>query len=399
MKSKNMSEVLYISLDGMMEPLGQSQVLKYLEKLSATFQINLISFEKIHDLENTKLLNEIIKKCAENQISWYRLKYRNGYFGLGQIVNILNLFFLPLYIFIKKNISLVHIRSYVPGIFLPVHSLFFKFKIIFDIRGFWADEKHDRLNWSKKSLKFRFFKKLEAYLMRHSKYIVTLTNASKSLIVKNFNVAPASLFVIPTCVDFEEFRRVERINKKPNNLTIGYLGSIDTAYDFTRFCFLISELQKNLKYSINLKVLTNQSSQNVSALIPKKILSKILLEVKFVERSKLSNEISSFDFLGFYLKENYSIVASMPTKIGETLACGVPIVCNPFNADICDLLEENEAGMIYNFDNDLTQKELKKIVHLLNNDTSMRCISTASKHFALERGVSQYLNLYSKIIL
>ena len=79
-----MSEVLYISLDGMMEPLGQSQVLKYLEKLSATFQINLISFEKIHDLENTKLLNEIIKKCAENQISWYRLKYRNGYFQQKQ---------------------------------------------------------------------------------------------------------------------------------------------------------------------------------------------------------------------------------------------------------------------------------------------------------------------------
>ena len=89
----------------------------------------------------------------------------------------------------------------------------------------------------------------------------------------------------------------------------------------------------------------------------------------------------------------------MPTKIGETLACGVPIVCNPFNEDICDLLENNEAGMIYNFDNNLTQKELNKIEHLLANDTSIRCISAARKHFALERGASQYLSLYSKIIL
>ena len=58
----------------------------------------------------------------------------------------------------------------------------FKFKLIFDIRGFWADEKHDRLNWSKKSYKYRFFKELERYLMRKADFIVTLTAASQQII-------------------------------------------------------------------------------------------------------------------------------------------------------------------------------------------------------------------------
>ena len=45
--------VLYISPDGILEPLGDSQVLKYLEKLSKKFTITLISYEKINDLRNT----------------------------------------------------------------------------------------------------------------------------------------------------------------------------------------------------------------------------------------------------------------------------------------------------------------------------------------------------------
>ena len=38
--------VLYISYDGMLEPLGQSQVLAYLERLAAGRRMHLISFEK-----------------------------------------------------------------------------------------------------------------------------------------------------------------------------------------------------------------------------------------------------------------------------------------------------------------------------------------------------------------
>ena len=41
--------ILYISYDGMLEPLGQSQVVAYLEKLAPGRRIHLISFEKPRD--------------------------------------------------------------------------------------------------------------------------------------------------------------------------------------------------------------------------------------------------------------------------------------------------------------------------------------------------------------
>ena len=44
--------VLYISYDGMLEPLGQSQILAYHKRLAADRPIYLISFEKADDWAN-----------------------------------------------------------------------------------------------------------------------------------------------------------------------------------------------------------------------------------------------------------------------------------------------------------------------------------------------------------
>jgi len=58
--------IIYITYDGILEPLGESQVLRYMIKLSKYFNIVLISFEKKSDWINLerrtffqkKILNE-----------------------------------------------------------------------------------------------------------------------------------------------------------------------------------------------------------------------------------------------------------------------------------------------------------------------------------------------------
>jgi glycosyltransferase involved in cell wall biosynthesis len=266
------------------------------------------------------------------------------------------------------------------------------------MRGFWADEKHDRLNWNKKSYKYVFFKRLEKYLIDNSQKIITLTEASKDIMIQNFNAPNSLIEVIPTCVDFNEFHRVQNVSRN-NFLTIGYLGSIDTAYDFSKFSILISQLQNSFKNKIHLKVLTNKTLQEVTKFIPEGTLSKIKLEVKFVQRDELSKEISSFDFLGFYLKENFSINASMPTKIGESLACGVPIICNSFNSDIRNIIETHDVGIIYDFKKSLSDHQIKKLYQILEEKTvHRRCLKIVNEYFSLEKGASTYNDLYSELI-
>ena len=58
--------VLYISYDGMLEPLGQSQVvLAYLEKLPPGRRIHLISFEKAHAARNGLAMRAVVPLAAQ----------------------------------------------------------------------------------------------------------------------------------------------------------------------------------------------------------------------------------------------------------------------------------------------------------------------------------------------
>jgi hypothetical protein len=52
-------KLLYVSYDGILEPLGQSQILSYLEKLSLSNKIYLLTFEKKNDLLNIQLCKDI----------------------------------------------------------------------------------------------------------------------------------------------------------------------------------------------------------------------------------------------------------------------------------------------------------------------------------------------------
>ena len=392
-------EVLYLSLDGIMEPLGHSQVFKYLEGLSKSYKVNLVTFEKTSALSNSELLEQVKAKCKERKINWHRLTYSSGLMGLGLVINIIKILSVPLHLMIKKKILLVHIRSYMPGLIIPLLSIFFNFKFIFDIRGFWADEKADRSNWNRDSLKYKFFKSLERYLIQRADCVVTLTKDSQTIIAKNFVKDISSINVIPTCVDWEEFQNFTTPVKNFEKIRIGYLGSIDTAYDFQKFTQIIQQIQHYYHGKIELKVFTSYPPHDVAKILSMQEIKNIDVDIRFLERADIPNEISQCSFVGFCLKENFSIAASMPTKIAETLACGVPIVCNAFNTDVEDLIRKNNIGLIHNFDEALQPVHFLQLQELLRDlNTAERCSNAAKKYFSLDWGVTEYKKIYSMLL-
>ena len=97
-----------------MEPLGESQVLKYLLKISSTHNINLISFEKNNDLKNTQKFQDFKDVCSDHQIVWKPLKYSRLIKYISSLKNITNLFMQVCTILIVRKIEIIHIRSYMP---------------------------------------------------------------------------------------------------------------------------------------------------------------------------------------------------------------------------------------------------------------------------------------------
>src|SRR5215212_8480123 len=77
--------VLFISYNGMLDPLGQSQVLPYLRELSkegVTFTLLRFEREQAWSTDGLEKCRKLEAELAVDNIEWHRLKYHKR-FSLG----------------------------------------------------------------------------------------------------------------------------------------------------------------------------------------------------------------------------------------------------------------------------------------------------------------------------
>ena len=68
--------IVYISYDGVLEPLGSSQVLNYLKGIASKDQhIFLFSYEKATDLAKKDKVSKLQNMLSKKDITWKFLKY------------------------------------------------------------------------------------------------------------------------------------------------------------------------------------------------------------------------------------------------------------------------------------------------------------------------------------
>ena len=143
-------KILYISYDGMTDQLGQSQVIPYLVGLSKQgHQIHILSAEKVENFKNRKIF--IHKLLNNNNIKWSFINYTKKPMVLSTIMDIYKLKSCAKKIHKSENFDIIHCRSYIStfvGLFMKKK---FTIKFIFDMRGFYADERVDGKIWNKKN--------------------------------------------------------------------------------------------------------------------------------------------------------------------------------------------------------------------------------------------------------
>jgi glycosyltransferase involved in cell wall biosynthesis len=386
-----MKKVLYLTYDGILEPLGYSQVFKYIEKLSKNFKMTLISFEKSKDLHNSKKIAKLSKVAETNNISWIRFKYHKSPEIPATFFDIMMCFLGILFLLILRRVDLIHLRGYLLGIPVLVLKIFFKFDFIFDMRGFWPDEKADRAGWKRDSLKYRFFKKLEQLLLKSSHKIIVLTEEARNYLESQFNLPTDKISVIYTCTDHKTFTRNKLSNRKRSS-RLAYVGTTIGAYDFKKCVEFFLESKKNNLFRI-FDIFTADNHEHIIENLTKNGLSKGDYSIAFLERDALIKRLHDVEAVIFNLKDNFSIKASMPTKIGEVLGLQIPIICNNFNSDIYKISHFKNAIYLSDFNNCNT--------HLISNflireSLSQDCLETSKHFFSLSTASKNYKNVYEK---
>lgn len=383
-------KILYISYDGVLDPLGQSQVLEYIYVNSNKYNFYLVSFEKSENLINTNNVNKLNNKLLNHGIKWTYLKYQKK----SNVLKIFFSFIKALLIIINiyyTGFKIIHIRSYIPGIIIYPLLLITRLKLIFDIRGFLPDEKIDRLNWKKNSLKISFLRYFEKYLIKRSSKVITLTKESKCILKNNYNLYNYNIIDIPTCVNIKKFKY--KNNKQNRNLSFCFIGSINFAYDFNKIinlCKVIFNNRANIKFDFYL----DDKNNFLKNLLKKNNLHK-KVNIKYVESNKIPSILIEYNYGICILKENKSVKASFPTKIGEYLSCGLPIICNNFNKDITLMIKKNKLGIV--LDNNFESKIFKYIDNYHHENNGKICREYAEKFLSLEFGSKKYSKLYNEV--
>ena len=131
---RNMTQgVLYISYDGMLEPLGQSQVLAYLKRLAAGRCIHLISFEKAVDWVDATARERTMQDIADAGIIWHPLRYHKSPSVIATAWDIAYGTLVGLWLVRRYRLEIVHARSYVSSVIALALKHLTGVKYLFDM--------------------------------------------------------------------------------------------------------------------------------------------------------------------------------------------------------------------------------------------------------------------------
>lgn len=390
--------ILYISYDGMLEPLGQSQVIAYLEKLTKGRRIHLISFEKAQDWRDTARRKAMTHRLVEAGIGWHPLRYHKSPTAPATAFDVSIGTALAIALAKRHQLSIVHARSYVAALIALAVKRITGARFLFDIRGFWADERVDGGLWPPNGRLYRLTKKLERRFLESADHVVTLTHASEAEIRRFPYLASKAppISVIPTCADLDRFT----IQGPParNPFVLGYVGSAGTWYlleEMLRFFRQVQAIEPIAKLLI-----VNRGEQGLIRERASQIgIDPSSIEITSAEHRDMPLLIGRMSAAMALIKPVYSKIASAPTKLAEYLGCGVPVLGNLGVGDMAEILETRHVGVALG---DFSEQSLRVGAHrlielALEPGMQERCRQTAMELFSLEEGVAAYNHIYRQL--
>lgn len=388
--------VIYLSYDGLTDPLGQSQILPYLKGLSDGYDITIVSFEKPATYAAHK--KDIEQVISFHGMHWFPLEYHKRPPVLSTIYDLVSLRRVVKSLHKENPFKIVHCRSYPVSLVGTWLKKKYGVKFIFDMRGFWADERVEGNIWRLSNplfrLIYRFFKNKEKLFLRLADHVVSLTqNAADE--IRSWKVTTAAFTVIPTCVDTSLFTPVDdeterasrrkAISYQPQDFVLLYIGSWGTWY-LTDEVLKFFSILKSVIPEARLIILTpdNPNLSNYE--------HRSSVTVKYARRREVPDFLSLADASICFVKPTFSKRASSATKIAESWAMNVPVVTNRGWGDIDQLCSEGLPLLISTAPGEYYDTAMRLKNFPKNNDTNW-----IKGRFDLDSGIEKYRTIYRSL--
>jgi len=395
-----LKKILYITYDGLTDPLGQSQVLPYLQGLSAAgYSITVLSCEKRNRLaQNTA---EIQKICSESNIEWHYIPFTTKPPLIAKALDLYRLRKKAFSLYAEKKFSWIHCRSYIASTIGLRLKKKFGTGFLFDMRDFWIDEKVDDGSWNLNNPVYRFihwrYRKLEKSFFQFADAVVCLTNvASQEIIKKGYvNEQSEKIFVIPCCADLNLFKPCSVLY--PQSPVLCYLGSIGNGARYLLPQMLdFYKMAKDKIPGLQFLILSQDAPVGIQKFLDAAGLDNTSVQIKSAKRAELPAVLEKVSYGIFFYKPTFARKSTSPVKLGEMLGMGIPVVCNEGIGDVDEILSLSGAGiLISGFTNEEYSKAIELLITIKPDKNLAR--HAAEEHFSLAQGVEKYKLIYKKL--
>ncbi len=405
-------KILFISYDGMTDPLGQSQVIPYLAGLSKHgYSFTILSCEKPERFSKYRAYVEDLIK--PHDIKWVFIPYHKRPPVFSSVYDVIMLGKKSQQLHAKENFDMVHTRAGIPSLIglrlKKMHGL----KFMHDIREFYADSRVDGGMWNYNNFFYKriykYFKKKEKEEVENCDGIVCLTHAAEKIIREWPGYRrQVPLAVIPCSVDLNLFDpgkidlEIRNAIKKAANIqegdfVISYLGSIGGWYltdEMMKFCKVLADKIATAKFLF----ITPHQHEIIFEIAGKFGIRRESIIVKHAQRHEVPLFLSLSTYSVFFIKPCYSKQSSSPTKHGEIMAMGIPVITNSGVGDVGEIVKKYNSGFVIDEFSDSVYQSTTDSILLSKAFKTTEIKNGAKEVYSLEKAVNSYKEIYDLIL-
>jgi glycosyltransferase involved in cell wall biosynthesis len=391
---------LYTCYLGLDDPLVRTQVVAYLAGLAERgHRIHLLTFET--DLSKTRR-RELRAEMAALGIYWHGLRYHKRPSLPATIYDTIAGAAVGSWLVLRHRLALLHARSHVPLAMALLSRPLTRRRVLFDIRGLLAEEYADAGRWRRDGTPYRITEWIQRKGLRRATGFVVLTENVRRRLWSDR--PPRNLEVIPCCADFArlapagiDVRTALELGDRPVMVYVGKLTGVYMDREMAQFFVATRRLQPDLVFL----VLTQSPPDSILDELQRAGVPQDAYRITSAAPEHVGDHLAVASRAICFCHPKPSLIASSPTKVGEYLAAGLPVVSGPGVGDTDAILRDERVGVIVEaFTDAAFERAARELLELASDPAAReRCRQVAERRFSLTGvGIPRYDALYRRIM-
>jgi glycosyltransferase involved in cell wall biosynthesis len=396
---------LYLCYFGLREPLVQTQVLPYLRELvDGGMRMALLTFEpELRRSWSGAELREWRDRLREDGIEWHALPYHKRPSLPATLYDIIRGAFRAARLVRRERLDILHARSHVAAAMGALASVLTRARLIFDFRGFLAEEYVDSGHWRANGVLYRLTKTAERWLLRASDGFVVLTQRGRAKLLRHTGDRPVA--VIPCCVDEQRFehgdREAARTRLGLSDRTVYvYLGTLGGFYMTAETAALFAAARE-LDPRAYLLVVTKSAPERIVTELNRLGVPPESYRVLPGSAEDVPAYLHAADVGLSLIAASDAREAASPTKFAEYLAAGLPVISSTGVGDLDAEIEGSRVGVLLRDTEPGSLAGACRDMETLRADPRLaeRCRDHARTHYGLRTvGGERYRRLYQEVL-